>query len=88
MSQVIIVACLYRNGKLLLNSFKLEEISRIQREYDFEDQTEQKLILSCVTITFKRTVDKKNPDVLIYKRPLPEEQGDPIGFEKFVELLG
>ncbi len=87
MNQVIIVACLYRNGKMLLNSFKLDEISRIQREYDFEDKTEEKLILSCATITFKRTIDKKNPDVLIYKRPLPEEQGNPVGFEKFMGLL-
>ncbi|MDD4172318.1 MAG: hypothetical protein PHQ94_08775 [Syntrophomonas sp.] len=87
MSHVIIAACLFRSGKMLLTSYKLEEISRVEREYDFEDKTEQKLILSGATITFKRTRDKKAPDVLVFKRPLPEEQGDPVGFEKFMDFL-
>ena len=85
--QVIIVACLYRDGRMQLNTFKLEEISRVQREYAFEDKSEQKLILASATITLKRSIDKKHPDVLVYKRPLPEEQGDPAGFENFMSLL-
>lgn len=87
MTNVLIVACLYNNGKMTLRTFKLNEISRIERDYDFADKTAQKLILAGVTITFKRTRDKKHPDVLYIKRPVPEEHGDPEGFEKLMNLL-
>jgi hypothetical protein len=85
--RVLIVACLFTNGKMTLHSFKLDEISRITRNYDFEDKTNAKLILSEAVITFKRTRDKKHPDILSFKRPLPEEQGDPLGFEELINLL-
>ncbi|MDD3365426.1 MAG: hypothetical protein PHZ03_10630 [Syntrophomonas sp.] len=87
MSHVLIVACLFTNGKMTISTFKLEEISRIERSYDFEDKTAKKLILSGATITLKRTRDKKHPDILLFKRPLPEEQGDPEGFEKLMDIL-
>jgi len=87
LDEMIMVACLYNNGKLALRSYKLEEISKIERLYDFIDKDEQKLVLSAIEITFKRTRDKKHPDMLSFSRPLPEEQGDPEGFEAFMELL-
>lgn len=84
---MIMVACLYGNGKLLLRTYKLDEISRIERLYEFADKDEQHLVLAAVDIVFKRTRDKKHPDMLTFARPLPEEQGDPEGFEAFMELL-
>jgi hypothetical protein len=87
MSSVIISACLFNSGKMILRTWKLDEISKIEREYDFEDKTAQKLILSGATVTFKRPLDKKHPDTLVFKRPIPEEQGDPAGFERLMDLL-
>jgi hypothetical protein len=87
LDQIIMVACLYNNGKLALRSYQLEEISRIERLYEFADSSEQSLRLAGVEITFKRTRDKKHPDMLTFARPLPEEQGDPEGFELFMEML-
>jgi hypothetical protein len=87
MDKVIIVACLYANGKLTLRSIKLDEISRIERDYDFASKNSKDLVLSNVTILLKRTINKKNPDALVFKRPLAEEQGDPKGFEKLTDLL-
>jgi hypothetical protein len=87
MSNVLIVACLLTSGQMIIRTIGLDEISRIDREYDFADKTAQKLILAGATITLKRTVDKKHPDVLTFKRPIPEEQGDPEGFEKFMDLI-
>jgi hypothetical protein len=85
--QIIVVACLYNSGKLALRSYRLDEISRIERLYDFADKTEQSLVLTAVEITFKRTRDKKHPDMLSFARPLPEEDGDPDGFEVFMDML-
>ena len=87
MSRVLIIACLFTSGKMILRTFNLDEISRIERTYDFENKTAQRLVISEAEITFKRTRDKKHPDILLFKRPLPEEQGDPEGFEKLMDLL-
>lgn len=87
MSSVLIVACLFNNGKMIIRTYKLDEISKIEREYCFEDNTNQILILSGAAITFKRVTDKKRPDMLIFNRPVPEEQGDPEGFERLMNLL-
>jgi len=87
MSNHIIVACLFNSGKMILRTWKLDEISKIEREYDFEDKTAQRLILTGATIAFKRPLDKKHLDNLIFKRPVPEEEGDPAGFDKFMDLL-
>jgi len=87
MSNLLIVACPFASGKMLIRTYYLEEISKIEREYDFEDKTAQKLVLSTVTITFKRNVDKKRPYILLFKRPLPEEQGDPEGFDRVMNIL-
>lgn len=85
--RILMVACLFANGKMTLRTFKLEEISRIERTYDFEDKNATELVLSEASITFKRTRDKKHPDILFFKRPLPAEQGDPEGFDKLIDLL-
>jgi hypothetical protein len=87
MNNVLIVAYLFTSGKMTIRSIGLDEISKIDRDYDFADKTAQKLILAGATITFKRTVNKKRPDALVFKRPIPEEQGDPEGFERFMDLL-
>lgn len=87
MSNLLIVACLYTSGKMTIRTFALDEISKIDRDYDFEDKTAQKLIISGATITFKRNLDKKHPDALFFKRPISEEQGDPEGFERLMDLL-
>lgn len=87
MSNVLIVACLYTSGKMTLRTFKLDEISKIERDYDFEDKTAQKLILAGATIYFKRTGEKKRLETLFIKRPVPEEQGDPEGFETLMNML-
>jgi hypothetical protein len=87
MDKVLIVACLFANGKISLHTFKLDEISRIERDYDFAAKGSKDLILANATITFKRTVDRKRPDALVFLRPRVEEQGDPEGFEKLMDLL-
>jgi hypothetical protein len=85
--KVIVVARLYANGRLNLFTVKLDEISRIERDYDFAAKDSKDLILSYVSIVLKRTIREKNPDALVFKRPLVDEQGDPEGFEKFSSLL-
>jgi hypothetical protein len=47
----------------------------------------QKLHLSEVTITFKTMKDSRSRDTLVFKRPLPNEMGNPEGFDKLLELL-
>jgi len=87
MDKFLIISRHYANGKLTLFSVKLDEISRIERDYDFASKDSKDLILSNVTILLKRTLREKRPDALVFKRPLPEEQGDPQGFERLAELL-
>ena len=83
----LLIACIYTSGKVTLRSFKLDEISRIERNYDFADKANDKLVLASVEIIFKRTRDKKHLDAIQIARPLPEEDGDPEGFERFMDLL-
>lgn len=83
----LVVACLWENGKMTLRTIMLDEIARIEREYDFASKDSKELVLANVTIRLKRTLKEKNPDQLVFKRPVPEEQGDPVGFEKLIALL-
>ncbi len=87
MSHVLIAACLFNNGKMLLRTYKLDDMARIEREYSFADNTNQQLVLSKAAITFKTIGEKKRPEILIFQRPVPEEQGDPEGFEQLINLL-
>lgn len=85
--QVIIWHQTAENGEINIFSIKLNEFSKIQRSYTFESKHSQKLVLSEVTATL-RTMDKKSrPDVVVFKRPLAEEEGDAAGFEEFMTLL-
>ena len=86
-NQCIIWQQIAENGTMNIFSLKLNEITKIQRSYAYENKHSEKLVLSEVTATL-RTMDKKSkPDVVVFKRPLPEEQGDAEGFEQFIALL-
>jgi len=85
--RAIVIACLYNNGKMTIVSVLLSEIARIERDYDFASKDSKNLVLANVTIRLKRTLKKKDPDELVFRRPLPEEQGDPQGYEELVALL-
>ncbi len=85
--QVIIWHQTAENGQMRIHTLKLDEIAKIERAYDFENKHSQKLVLSEVTTTL-RVMDKKSkPDVVVFKRPLAEEQGDAEGFEQFMAML-
>lgn len=85
--QVIIWQQTAENGEMNIFSLRLNEISKIQRAYAFENKHSKKLVLSEVTGTL-RTMDKKSkPEVVVFKRPLAEEEGDAAGFEEFIALL-
>jgi hypothetical protein len=85
--RAIVIACLYANGKMTIRTILLDEISRIERDYDFAGKNSKELILANVTILLKRTLKKKDPDELVFKRPDPAEQGDPVNYEKLIALL-
>ena len=85
--KTIIVACFYADGRLALRSIRLDEISRIERDYGFAAKDSKDLVLAKVTILLKRTIKEKRPDALEIKRPLVEEQCDPESFDRFMALL-
>lgn len=78
---------IYPDGKMALTSYKLDDFSLIQRDYEYADKDTQEMILSGVTITLKRSGLKNRPELLVFKRPLESEKGDPVGFDSFMELL-
>lgn len=87
MSSSIIWCQIAEDGQMRIHSIKPEEFAKIERFYAFESKNSPKLVLSEVTATL-RVVDKKGrPELLIFKRPLLEEQGDIAGYEHFMELM-
>ncbi len=78
---------IYPDGKMALTSYKLEEFSRIQRDYEYADKDAQQVVLSSVTLTLRRSSLKDRTEMLIFKRPLEVEKGDPEGFDRLTELL-
>jgi len=87
MSQVIIWNQISEDGQMDIYSIKLDEISKVERDYTYEDKTCQKLILSQAIITFKTMKDKRVRDTLVFKRPLAAEMGDIEGFERLLNFL-
>ncbi len=78
---------IYPDGKMALTSYKLNEFSRIQREYEYAGKDAQEMILGGVTITLSRTSLKDRTEFLMFKRPLESEKGDPIGFDRMMDFL-
>lgn len=78
---------IYPDGKMALTSYKLEEFSRIQRDYECAAKDAQQVVLSSVTLTLRRSSLKDRTEMLIFKRPLESEKGDPKGFDRLTELL-
>jgi len=87
MSQLLIWSQIYEDGKMDVYSFKLDEISKVERDYAYEDKTNQKLVLSQAIVTFKTMKDKRARDCLVFKRPVAAEMGDSEGFERLLDLL-
>lgn len=78
---------IYPDGKMQFTSYKLDDFSRIQRDYDYTDDSSTQMILSGITINLKTSSLKNRPEALAFKRPLESEQGDPEGFERLMNLL-
>ncbi|MDD2511235.1 MAG: hypothetical protein PHP26_07430 [Syntrophomonas sp.] len=87
MEKVLVWMQIAEDGKMGIYSFKLDDISKIDRSYTFADKSQEKLVLSQATITFKTMKDNRKRDTLVFKRPLPAEQGDVEGFEQLIALL-
>ncbi len=78
---------IYPDGKMQFTGYKLDDFSRIQRDYEFADEDSTQMILGGITINLKTSSLKNRPEMLAFKRPLENEQGDPEGFERLMNLL-
>lgn len=87
MSNVLIWNQITEDCAMGIHSFKLDDISKISRNYLFEDKSYQKLVLVEAIVTFNTLKDKGKRDLLVLKRPIAVEQGDIEGFEKLTALL-
>ncbi len=89
MEKVLIWVQIAEDGKMGIYSFKLNEITKVDRIYSFADKSQDALILSQAVVTFKAMKDKnkRERETLLFKRPIPEEEGDAEGFERLVALL-
>ncbi|MDD2619466.1 MAG: hypothetical protein PHC92_02170 [Syntrophomonadaceae bacterium] len=75
------------DGQIRIHQIKPDEFAKIEHSYEFESKNSQKLILTEVLATLRVLDEKRKTDVLVFKRPLLEEQGDAEGFERFMEMF-
>ncbi|MEQ8200658.1 MAG: hypothetical protein ABRQ24_04460 [Syntrophomonadaceae bacterium] len=87
MAKELLSVGIYPDGKMQLIGYKLDEIARVMRDYEYADKECTGMILSGVTIMLKTSSLKNRPEMLSFKRPLESENGDPEGFERLMNLL-
>ena len=88
MSDVLLWVRISEDGQMGIHSFKLSEMTKCDRHYKFlNKKIKDKLVLSEVKLTLSTLNEKEKQDFLLLKRPRPEENGDPEGFETLVHLL-
>lgn len=88
MNEVIIWVRISEDGQMGIHCFKLDEITKSDRNYTFPSRkSKDALVLSEVKLTLTAMKEKNQQDFLLLKRPRPEENGDVEGFETLVHLL-
>lgn len=88
MTDVILWVKIADDGLLGIHTYRLNEITKSFRSYDFADKkAKDALVISEVTLSFTAMQDKTRRDELLLRRPNPEENGDDAGFEELVHLL-
>jgi len=87
LGQELLSAGIYPDGKMQLTGYRLDEVARVQRDFDYDENDPTQLVLCGATIHLKHSSLKNRPEALAFKRPLASEQGDPEGFERLMSLL-
>lgn len=88
MTDVILWVKIADDGQLGIHTYRLNEITKSFRRYDFADKkAKEALVISEVTLSFTAMQDKTRRDELLLRRPNPKENGDDAGFEELVHLL-
>lgn len=88
MSDILLWVRISEDGQMGIHSFKLSKMTKSDRQYTFlNKKNKNELVLSEVKLTLSTINEKEKPDSLFLKRPRPEENGDPEGFENLAHLL-